>query len=65
MVTRRASNAHPSIDSRASGFFVPATMNKRLRAHYARHQPFYEVAAIAAVWILLLIAALTAELYLR
>ncbi|MDF7650793.1 hypothetical protein PUG42_19865 [Erwiniaceae bacterium L1_54_3] len=40
-------------------------MNKRIRAHYARNQPFYEVAAIAGVWILLLAAAFAAELYLK
>ncbi|MGX9376031.1 hypothetical protein ACWXV6_14725 [Pantoea ananatis] len=40
-------------------------MKKRLHAHYARHQPFYNVAAIAGVWIILLIAALTAEIYLQ
>jgi len=39
-------------------------MKNRLRAHYARHQPFYDVAAIGGAWILLLIAALTADLYL-
>jgi len=48
-----------------SGFFVPVKMKKRLRAHYARHQPFYEVAAIGAFWITLLIAALIVEANLK
>jgi len=40
-------------------------MKNRIRAHYARHKPFYEVAAIAGFWITLLIAALIVEATLK
>ncbi|MDT8849428.1 hypothetical protein RN053_02905 [Pantoea dispersa] len=40
-------------------------MNKTIYTNYARHQPFYEVAAIAGFWITLLIAALIVEATLK
>ncbi|WP_167012235.1 hypothetical protein [Candidatus Pantoea multigeneris] len=46
-------------------FLRPHQMKNHLRAHYARHQPYYEITAIAAIWIALLIAALVAEIYLE
>jgi len=36
-------------------------MKNRIRAHYTRNQPFYEVAAIGSFWITLLIAAFILE----
>ncbi|WP_302050960.1 hypothetical protein [Pantoea ananatis] len=40
-------------------------MKSKLLAYYARHKPVYDVAVSGGVWIMLLIAMLCLELYLK
>lgn len=60
-----SSSAPPFNDNRISGFFVSAIMKKRICAHFARNQPFYEAGVLACIWILLLVGAFSMELHLQ